>query len=96
MDTKETYKQKMEAKLELVQAHLEILKAKAKGASADMKSTYTKEIETLEKNYSTVKSKLVVLGEIGSGTWEHLKKDIEHSWNSLRDYAKNDTKCKRV
>jgi hypothetical protein len=88
MNTKDTYKQKIEAKLELVKANLEVLKAKVKSANADMKISYTKEIETLEKNYSIVKSKLDKLGEVGDGAWEHLKKDIDSSWDSLRAYAK--------
>ena len=88
MNTKEAYKQKIEAKLDLVKANLEELKAKAKTASADMKISYAKEIESLESNYSIVKSKLSELGEITEGAWEHLKKDIESSWDSLRNYAK--------
>lgn len=88
MNTKDGYKQKMEAQLELVQANLDVLKAKAKDATADMKISYTKEIESLEENYAKVQSKLSELGEVGEGAWEHLKKDIENSWDSLRAYAK--------
>ncbi len=88
MSAKDAYKQRTEAELELVKANLEVLKAKAKSATADMKISYSKEIETLEKNYNIVQSKLDELGEVGEGTWEHLKKDIENSWNSLSEYAK--------
>jgi hypothetical protein len=88
MNTKEAYKQKIEAKLELVKANIEVLKAKAKVAATDIQISYTKEIETLEKEYGIVKSKLNELGEIGGGAWDHLKKDIEKSWDSLCEYAK--------
>lgn len=88
MNTKDAYKQKIEAELELVKANLEVLKAKAKIATADVLIGYSKEIKTLENNYAIVKSKLGELGEVGEGAWEHLKKDIEHSWDSLRAYAK--------
>lgn len=88
MTTKDTYKQKIEAELELVKANLEELKAKAKDSTANMKIKYSKEIETLEKNYAIVQSKLDELGKVGEGAWEHLKKDIEDSWSSLRAYAK--------
>ncbi|MCD4758487.1 MAG: hypothetical protein K8R39_09460 [Arcobacteraceae bacterium] len=91
MNTKEEYKQKIEAELELVRANIEILKAKAKVAGTDMKIGYAKEVESLEKNYNIVKSKLSELGKVGSGAWEHLKKDIEESWDSLRSYAKKDS-----
>ena len=45
MNTKDAYKQKVEAKLKLVQANLEVLKVKAKNATADMQIGYSKEIE---------------------------------------------------
>lgn len=88
MSSKNAYKQKIEAELALVKANLEVLKAKAKNAAADMRISYAKEIETLEKNYGIVQSKLGELGEVGEGAWEHLKQDIEHCWDSLRAYAK--------
>jgi hypothetical protein len=88
MDTKEAYKQKIESELELVQAELEVLKSKAKNATADMQISYNKEIETIEKNYSIVQSKLRELSGVGEGAWEHLKTDIENGWDSLSAYAK--------
>lgn len=88
MNKKDAYKQKIEAELELVKANLDVMKAKAKSLSADVNLKYTKEIEVLENNYNIVRSKLGELGDVGEGVWEHIKKDIEHSWNSLRAYAK--------
>ncbi|WP_415396171.1 hypothetical protein [Sulfurimonas sp. CS5] len=88
MNTKDAYKQKIESELELVQAELEVLKSKAKNATADMQISYNKEIETIEKNYSIVQSKLRELSGVGEGAWEHLKTDIENSWDSLSAYAK--------
>lgn len=88
MNTKNEYKQKVEAKLELVKAEVEVLKAKAKNTSADMRIGYDKEIETLEKNYANVQLKLHKLGQVGEGAWDHLKNDIENAWESLSAYAK--------
>lgn len=88
MSTKNAYKQKIEAELELVMANLNLLKAKSKNATADMKVSYSKEIERVEKNYEIVKSKLSKFGDVGDEVWEHLKKDIENSWDSLRAYTK--------
>ncbi len=88
MNTKDAYKLKIESELKLVQAELEVLKSKAKNATADMQISYNKEIETLEKNYSIVQSKLRELSGVGEGAWEHLKTDIDNSWDSLRAYAK--------
>jgi hypothetical protein len=88
MNTKDAYKQKIEAELELVKAELEVLRTKAKSTTGDMRIVYNKEIETIENNYTIVQSKLHELSGLGEVTWEHLKKDIDNSWNSLRAYAK--------
>lgn len=88
MNTKDAYKQKIETELELVNANLEVLKAKAKIATSDIQISYLKEIEKLEDNYAIVQSKLQKLGEFGEGTWEHLKKDVEHTWDLIKEYAK--------
>lgn len=88
MSTKDAYKQKIEAQLELVKTNLEVLKARAKIATANMQISYSEEIETIENNYTKVKSKLDELGQASEGVFEHLKEDIEDSWNSLREYAK--------
>lgn len=88
MNTKDAYKQKIEAELALVQANLQVLKAKAKNTVADMQINYYKEIDTIEENYAIMQSKLHELAEASEGAWEHLKDEIEHSWTSLRAYAK--------
>jgi hypothetical protein len=44
MNTKDAYKQKIEAELELVKAELEVLRTKAKSTTGDMRIAYDKEI----------------------------------------------------
>jgi len=88
MSTKDAYKKKIEAELELVQANLQVLKAKAKNTVADMRINYDKEISTIEENYAIMQSKLNELAKSSEGAWEHLKEEIERSWTSLRAYAK--------
>ena len=83
MNTKDAYKQKIEAEVELVKAQLEVLKAKAKGLSADANLEYAKEIKDMEDSYAVVKSKLHELGEASESTWEKLKVETENAWNSL-------------
>ncbi len=47
MSTKEAYKQKIEAEVELAQAKLAELKAQAKSSAADASIKYAKQIEEL-------------------------------------------------
>lgn len=85
MTTKDAYKQKIEAELELVKANLDVLKAKAKSTTADIRISYYKEIETLQNDYSVVQAKL---NELSNESWEHLKEEMKDSWDSLHTYTK--------
>ena len=89
MNTKDAYKQKIEAELELIKAQLEVFKAKAKTMSADANLEFAKEINEFEDLYATLKSKLRDLGEASHSTWENLKEEIESAWDSLSASAKN-------
>jgi len=89
MNTKDAYKQKIEAELELVKAQVDVLKAKAKGLSADANLEYAKEIKDMEDSYDIVKSKLHELGEASESTWENLKDETENIWNSLSANVKS-------
>jgi hypothetical protein len=88
MNTKEMYKRKIEAELELLQANLDTLKTKAKIATTDIQITYSKEIEILEKDYNIAKAKLAELNKLGVGVWNHLKEDIGNTWDTFSSYAK--------
>lgn len=89
MNTKDAYKQKIEAELELVKAQLEVLKAKAKGLLANANLEYVNEINAMEDSYAIVKSKINELGEASESTWENLKVEIENGWNSLSTNVKS-------
>ncbi len=89
MNTKDAYKQKIEAELELLRANLDVLKAKAKNLSADANLIYIKEINNMEDEYNIVKSKLHELGKASENTWEDFKAQTESAWNSLSTNVKN-------
>lgn len=89
MNTKDAYKQKIEAELELAKAHLDVLKAKAKGLSADVNLEYVKKINEMEDSYAVVKSKLHELGEASESTWENLKVETQNAWDSLSANVKS-------
>ncbi len=83
MSTKEAYKQKIEAEVELAQAKLAELRAESKSASADARIEYDKQIGELEQKVDATKEKLKELGEASEDAWEHLKDGIESSWDKL-------------
>lgn len=84
MSTKEAYKQKIEAELELAQAKLAELTAQAKISTADVRIAYAKQIDELEQGIDTTKAKLKELGEAGDEAWEQLKEGVESGWSTIR------------
>lgn len=86
---KEAYKQKIEAELELAQAKLSELKAKAKSKVADTRIEYDKHAAELEHHVTTTRTKLKELADASDDAWESLKGGVETSWNSLSAAMKN-------
>jgi hypothetical protein len=80
MSTKEAYKQKIEAELELAQAKLAELKAKAKISTADARLKHAKQVGEIEQRVSATRAKLKELGEASEDAWEQLKGGVESAW----------------
>jgi hypothetical protein len=88
MSTKEAFKQKVEAEVELVQAKLAELKAQAKSSAADAQIKYAEQVDELEKKVAATKAKLKELGEASEDTWERLKDGVESAWDALSSAVK--------
>jgi adenylosuccinate synthase len=89
MNTKEAYKEKMKAELELARAQLEQLEAQSKISSADAAMKFSKEIDDLEKNVGEVKVKLKELDDADDTTWENFKEGADNAWNALKTSVGN-------
>ena len=89
MSTKEAYKQKIEAEVELAQAKLAELRAVAKGCAADTRIKYDQQIEELQQKVDATKTKLKALAETGEDAWEHLKDGVDNAWGALSSAVKD-------
>jgi len=89
MSSKEAYKQKIEAELELAQAKLAELKAKAKSSAADAQINYEKLVDEIEHKVDTMKVKLKELGDASDDAWEEVKAGVENAWGTLSDAIKS-------
>ena len=89
MNTKEAYKQKIEAELELAQAKLAEFKAQAKSSAADARIKNAKQVDELEQKINATKSKLKELGEASDDGWEQLKVGVESAWGALSTAIRN-------
>jgi hypothetical protein len=83
MDTKEAFKQKIEADVELAQAKLAELKAQVKSSAADAHIKYAMHVEELEQKLEATKAKLKELGEASEEGWERMKGGVESAWSTL-------------
>jgi dGTP triphosphohydrolase len=89
MSTKEAYKQKVEAEVELAQAKLAEMRAVAKGCAADARIKYDQQIEELEQKVDTTKTKLKALADAGEDAWEDLKDGVDNAWSTLSKAVKD-------
>ena len=89
MSTKEAYKQKMEAELELAQAKLAEFKAQAKSSAADARIKNAKQVDDLEQKIDATKAKLKEMGEASDDAWEQLKVGVESAWGALSTAIRN-------
>jgi len=89
MSTKEAYKQKVEAELELAQAKLAEFKAQAKSSAADARIKHAKQVDELEQKVDTTRAKLKELGEASDDAWEQLKVGVEAAWGALSAAIRN-------
>lgn len=89
MSTKEAYKQKMEAELEIAQAKLAEFKAQVKSSAADVGIENAKQVEEFEKSVDATKVKLKELSAADDDTWEQIKDGVESAWGKLSAAIRN-------
>lgn len=89
VSTREAYKNKIEAELELARAQLDQLKAQAKISSADAAIEFTKEIQDLEKNVSNTKTRIKELSAADDTAWTDFKEGADHAWSALKTSVGN-------
>ena len=83
MGTKEAFKQKVEAEVELAHAKLAELKAQAKNSAADARIKYALHIEELEQKMEATKARLKELGEASEESLDRVKDGVENAWKAL-------------
>ncbi len=73
METNETYKQKMMARLEKCDVEIYLLDLMAVNAESDTKARYTKELDILHAKKREASKKIQELGYASVETWEKVK-----------------------
>ena len=81
----ETYKQEIEAELDLVRGKLVELKEKIRGLSDVERIQSLEKIEELETMDSDVRAKMEELNEDMAESWDQIKGDIDSSRERIND-----------
>ena len=89
MSTKEAYKQRIDAELDLVQEKLARFKAQGMVITAEARIKHAKHVEELEQKFHATKAKLKELGEADEHVWEQLKEGVEDMWSTLQATLEN-------
>jgi multidrug resistance efflux pump len=83
-DKRKAYEEKLDAQVKEWSAQIELLKAKADKAKAEVKIEYYKTIEALQSKQNEAKAKLQELKTAGDEAWEDLKTGAEKAWAEVK------------
>jgi multidrug resistance efflux pump len=84
-DKRKAYEEKLDAQVKEWSAQIELLKAKADKAKAEVKIEYYKTIEALQSKQNEAKAKLQELKTAGDEAWEDLKTGAEKAWAEVKN-----------
>jgi multidrug resistance efflux pump len=85
MESKKAYQEKMEAQLREWSAKIDLLKAKADKAKAEVKIKYYEKIEELRADQETARQKLQELKGSGEEAWGELKGGVDKAIGDLKE-----------
>ncbi len=86
MSDKDAYKKKMEAQLEIWQAEIDRLKAKAKEKSADSEIEYNEQIDEITEKKQATENRLAEMKDASTDSWSDLKSGLQEAADDL-NYA---------
>lgn len=84
MDTRELYKQKVEAQIHEWSATLDVLKARTEKLTVQAKLDMQPSIDAVHAKYDAAKAKLDKIGAATDDTWDEVVKDVDHAWSDLK------------
>ena len=91
MNTKEEFVRKMHSKLDIWNAEIDALTAKANAAEVSARAEYHKQLDALRSKRDEARSKLNALETAGEGAWEDLKAGIELAWDAVSEAVQSAT-----
>ncbi|PWQ98387.1 coiled coil domain-containing protein [Leucothrix arctica] len=84
MDTQDKHVEKMQAKLDQVDAKIDLWQAKAKEASADSQIEYEKKVEELKSERNEAAEWLDKVADASDDAWDSIKDGFEDAYEKIK------------
>ena len=92
MESKDSYLEKMKAKLDDLNYKWNIernkLEAKAQHAKVEARKKYEEKLKILQKKREKMSQKLDQIDGAGEDAWKDIKEGVENAWQSLNEAIK--------
>lgn len=85
MRDREEYVRKMHAKLNELNAEIDLLAAKAGEVAAGVQQEFREQIGLLKVKQAAVRHKLGELNDSRGNAWHDMKSGIDLAWNAIRE-----------
>jgi chromosome segregation ATPase len=84
---KDAILEKAEARLQQIDAEIDLLKAKAEEAEADVKFDLQKRLKDVQSHRREFENRISELKDAGEGAISELRDGVERAWSQLSDAA---------
>ncbi len=85
MNSRDEYLRKMHAKLDELNAEIDLLSTKAGGVTEDLRKEYHEQIESLKAKQAVAKQKVEELQRAGGSALEDMKSGIDLAWSAISE-----------
>ncbi len=83
MDNRELYKEKAQAKLDELNARIDLLKSQMKGQAADAKLALSGRVEVLENKREDLQSRMRKLREGADEAWDEIRVGLDRAMEDV-------------
>jgi uncharacterized protein YukE len=83
MDNREVYREKAQAKLDELNARIDLLKAQMKGEAADAKLALNGQVDVLENLRADLQSRMSQLRTGAGDAWDEIAKGLDHAMDEV-------------
>ena len=83
MDKREVYREKAQAKLDELNARIDLLKAQMRGEAADAKLALSGQLEILENVREDLKSRMGQLRTGAESAWDEIATGLDHAMDEV-------------